>query len=278
MQPWVISMLAAWARFAVRHGIPVVGVENAHTAGYAWRFGLLDFVDGWYFPEPPVIEHEESGRFVPLKRIRTAADITALIADIAPLLHLSSEPQQVLAVQYVMSEMVRNVLEHSQSPEGAFVCAQLYPGQRSERAYVSIGIADCGVGIRRTLARNYTDLKSDSDGLLTAIRLGTSGAAHASADNAGGGLYFTRRLSDATRGYFGLASGDALFRTSLARERPADDRLVKRISRYPGTVVSVEIGLQQPIDFEDFMAETRESFLATAAQTSRQVSELVRFT
>jgi hypothetical protein len=121
MQPWVLAALGAWA-IAARLEKMTIEIENAHTAGYAWRFGLDELL-GADVPET-VTQHEETGRFIPLKVITGTHDLKPLIADIAPLLHLAGQPDQAKAIQYVMSEMVRNVLEHSRAPAGAVVAAQ----------------------------------------------------------------------------------------------------------------------------------------------------------
>jgi hypothetical protein len=70
------------------------------------------------------------------------------------------------------------------------------------------------VGIRQTIQRNYPTIRSHHDALLKPIQPGATGAVqgeYGSADNAGAGLFITRRVSSATRGYFALASGNAMF-------------------------------------------------------------------
>lgn len=273
MQPWVLAALGAWAFKARNRGV-TIRVENPGTAGYAWRFGLAELLG---IDDPvPIQPHEEAGRFIPLKVVTGAHDVRPLISDVAPLLHLDAEPEQAKAIQYVVSEMVRNVLEHSRTQVGAVVAAQFYRGLRGDRSYVSIGIADAGIGIRSSLRHNYPDIDSDTDALLTAIRPGTTGAVGRS-ENAGAGLFFTRNLATSTNGYFAIGSGEAMFRTSRARQAPLDAALVFPISKYPGTIVCVEITLDQPIDFNEFLADTRESFFARAERTSRRAAELVRF-
>jgi hypothetical protein len=277
MQPWVLCALGAWALKAQDNGVEIV-LENDASAMYAWRFRLADLLG--YELVVPIEEHDETGRFIPLKVIRTAADHRGLIADVAPLLHLSEAPERAKAVQYVVSEMVRNVLEHSSSPHGAVVAAQLYRGERGDRPYVSIGVADAGVGIQATLSRNVPDLDTDAKAILSAIQFGTTGAVpgvYGTPENAGAGLFYTRGLSAATNGYFAVASGDALFRTSRARQLPLDSTLVFPIAPYPGTIVCAEIGLDRPIDLNEFLADTRDAFIEASQRTADQASKLVRF-
>ena len=115
-----------------------------------------------------------AGRYIPLRQIRGTNDLRLLFADIVPLLHLDGAPEQAQAVQYSVSEMVRNVLEHSQSPDGAVAAAELYQATDWRQAHVSIGIADCGSGIRRSLSRNFPEIESDRDAVLTAVKPGTT--------------------------------------------------------------------------------------------------------
>jgi hypothetical protein len=281
IQPWVLSAIAAWGLRAQAAGIPVE-VENGEQAGWAWRFGLHQFLG--VEPTKQFAEREEAGRFVALRQVRTADDLAQLLADIVPLLHLAEEPGEEKAVQYALSEMTRNVLEHSGSADGAVVCAQLYPGTgkprgTTSRSYISIGVADTGDGVRTTLGRNYP-VTSDTDALLTAMEFGTTGAVpgiYGTRDNAGAGLYFTRRLSWATGRYFGIVSGDAIFRISQAERTPPDVKLVKSVPAWPGTIVAVEIGLDWELDFEDFVAATRKSFTKRSEEASNRARELLVF-
>ena len=161
VQPWVWAALAVWGREQVAAG-GTVEVVNGDRAAYAWRFGLHDYFA--FAPGSLPHEHEETGRFIALRSIANSADLSGLLADIVPLLHLAEKPEEAKAVQYAVSEMVRNTLEHSFAPNGAVMCAQLYPGRTAtSRRYVSIGVADAGQGVRRSLSLNYPELTSDRE-------------------------------------------------------------------------------------------------------------------
>jgi len=268
MQPWVLSALAAWA-LAHREAGGTINVENANRAMYAWRFGLGEYFD---VDVKSAQRHEEAGRFIPLRRVSTASDLSQLLSDMVTLLHVDLESSK--AVMYAMSEMVRNTLEHSRARYGAIVCAQSYPGSRGRR-YVSIGIADAGQGIRASLGTNYP-FATDRKAVLEAIKPGVSGAT-GRADNAGAGLFITRRLSAATGGYFAVGSGEAMFRSSLAQRPPSEDRLMIDIPHYPGTIVSVELGLDPDADFARTFAEAREAFGSQIVGRRTDIAERVRF-
>lgn len=274
MQPWVVAAIAAWALEQRFHG-GRVSVANPERAMYAWRMGLSDFL-GQLNPAVQQ-EHEEAGRFIPLRQIRNAQDLGGLLAEIVTLLHVDEEAAK--GVMYAISEMVRNVLEHSSAGSGAIVCAQRYQGERG-RKYVSLGIADRGIGVLGSLSKNYT-LADDREAILKAIQPGVTGAQktmYGAPDNAGAGLFITRRLSEETGGYFAIGSGSAMFRTSAAKRRPKDARLVFHIGHFPGTVVCVEIGLESENEFNETLAMAREAFGARGRQDRRaEVQRRVRF-
>lgn len=276
MQPWVLAALSAWSTEFRRRG-GEIRIENEDRAAYGWRFGLAEFL-GVSNPVS-VTEHEESGRFVALRRIQNSQDLSGLLASLVALLHLSAEPEHAKAVQYAVSEMVRNTLEHSESESGAVVAAQLYAGKRSRRRYVSIGIADTGVGVRETISRNYV-VNSHEEAILKAIQPGVTGAVQGefgSSENAGAGLFITRRVAAATNGYFGIASGSALFRSSIAKKKRRDEELVDSISFFPGTIVCVEIGLGEEADFGAILESTRAAFTGRVRRQDRRQGR-VRFT
>ena len=55
LQPWVLAAIAAWGLEAKARGVKV-SIENGGTAGYAWRFGLADYLG--VEPDLKLIEHE----------------------------------------------------------------------------------------------------------------------------------------------------------------------------------------------------------------------------
>jgi hypothetical protein len=279
MHPWIIAALAAWGLEAQTRGVDV-RLENANRAAYAWRFGLADYLG--VDPGMEVQPHEEAGRFVALRTVANRADLGALMPDVVPLLHLADDPEQARAVHYVLSEMISNVLEHSSSKHGAVVCAQYYTGEHaSGRQYVSVGVADTGRGVRASLASNYPAIASDAEAVLKAIQPGITGAVPAgmygSPDNAGAGLFFTRRLSQSSDAHFAIGSGRAMFRTSTARHRPADNQLVFPIAGYPGTIVSVDFSLERQLSFDDFLAATGRAFGQMDDALREKVETGVRF-
>jgi anti-sigma regulatory factor (Ser/Thr protein kinase) len=231
----------------------------------------------------PMKEHEEAGRFMPLRKVSTHSELSSVIGDVSALLHLDQEPDGLAAVRYCVSELIRNVLEHSQSPEGAFVCAQRYFDKEPKR--VTIAVADCGIGIQRHLGKAYPEALADG---LTALRLamrpGITGAQKGmyggTPDNAGAGLFITRAIAKATGGYFVLLSGSGAFRLRRSAKSPApqlfvdpfDETKSDRWSLEPaweGTVAATEIMTDRIPNFPNLFQWIRKQLPASTTVSKR---------
>jgi anti-sigma regulatory factor (Ser/Thr protein kinase) len=276
MDPIALAMTAAWGGWCQRNRlhIDVENIAGQHT-NYAGRMGLFKHLNVSY--DAAVQEHEEAGRFLPLAQVRTRDELAAVIADVSALLHLDKEPDGLAAVQYCVSELLRNVLEHSGSQEGAYVCAQRYVNKNPKR--VSIAVADCGWGISQHLGYAYPAAKSDSGiALRLAMQPGITGAhkegVYGATDNAGAGLFITRAIAKATGGYFVLLSGDAVFRLRRSRKHDTDRLLYpdavadprhdlwKMNKPWQGTVAAVEIATEKIPDFQAFFQWIRQQLPA----------------
>ncbi len=197
LQPFALSMLAAWGDYWTKQGVPII-CRNISASGvdYAWRMGLFSILRIDH--KPAREEHEEAGRFLPLRRITEPKDVSDFLADIAPLLH---RPEHIHAVQYCLSETIRNVLEHAGGAP-AFCCAQFY----KEAQRVSIGVADYGIGIFGSLSKYYP-VKTASAAIREALKPGVTGAprgAYGTPDNAGAGLFFLKCIAKSSRSYLAL--------------------------------------------------------------------------
>lgn len=244
-----------------------VGKENTEILGdvpdsgrYLDRMGLYALTKT---PSPFVYhKNEESGRFVPIKIIKTAEDQSRFIADMIPLLHLSEKNTTI--VKYVIGELVRNVLEHSFSKNGAVVAAQYY--KRTNR--VSIGICDTGIGLWKSL-QNFWHPKNDIGAIKLALTPGITGTTRregGTAENAGAGLFFIKSIAKITRNYFVVYSGNAEYTLLKHKKRiKGMPRLYADPDRDPhnesdaaasfqGTLVAVDISLDETTEFNDLLA------------------------
>ena len=263
MEPLALSMAAARGAWCGRNGYKVL-VEGlgGRASRYAYRMRLFDHL-GVDF-SPSIQEHEEAGRFVPVTRVKDSGSLRSVMGDISALLHLDEEPDTLAAVQYCVSELLRNVLEHSGSDDGAFVCAHNFDTTRTPR--VSLAVADCGQGIRQHLgASNVDAARGDRKAISLALRPGITGARagmYGKPDNAGAGLFITRCIAKGSGGYFLVVSGNGGYRLrrastreqSILREDPELERHDRWKFRHPwrGTVVALEIRTRHIGDFEGY--------------------------
>lgn len=149
VHPIVISMTVALAEEVRLNGGKIESDSFiAKSRPYLLRMGLIDALNPTHGLQ--IEEHESSGRFIQARKITTSEQLNKFIADMVPLLHTT--PEQAYPIKYVMSELVRNVLEHSQSPIGAIVSAQYF--KKTNR--ISIGVADRGIGIKSAINKSYS--------------------------------------------------------------------------------------------------------------------------
>ena len=283
MDPIALTMTAAWGGWCRRSGL-CIKVENmiGPHINYLVRMRLFQHLG--VACDLPLKEREEAGRFVPLTNVRTQADLAAVISNVSALLHLDREPDGLEAVRYCVSELIRNVLEHSGSSEGAYVCAQRYSEREPKR--VSLAVADCGQGLSRHLGNAYPQARNnDQEALRLSMQPGITGAlkgAYGSPDNAGAGLFITRAIAKATGGYFVLLSGDAVFRLRRTKakkgvqlrlyfdafdEPRSDGWMVGRV--WQGTVAAVEIITERIPNFPDLFKWIRQQIPAKKTAAGR---------
>jgi anti-sigma regulatory factor (Ser/Thr protein kinase) len=225
-------------------------------------------------------DHESAGRFIPLTKISTQAEQTRFISDMVPLLHL--EPSQVDVIKYVMGELVRNVLEHSRSTNGAIVAAQYYKTSNTIR----IGICDAGIGIRASISHAWiSHSRTDLDAIKWALVPGISGTTTregGTSENAGAGLFFVKSISMLTRDYFMIYSGSAVYR--LLKRRP--DVKSIRLNADPskdrhsetneapylqGTLVAIDISLDEISKFSALLEPIRQAY-STAVRERKKAN------
>jgi len=132
VHPVVLSMIAALG-LTIKPGNVHCQTLLARSKHYVVRMGLLKMLN--VLSDISVVEHEPAGRFIPITQIRTSDELTTFITAMIPLLHLESA--QAKTIGYIVSELVRNVLEHAQADNGALLCAQYYKKSHSIRIGVT---------------------------------------------------------------------------------------------------------------------------------------------
>lgn len=245
------------------------------TGRYLDRMGLYALTK----TPSPFIYHkkEEAGRFIPIQVIKTAGDQSLFIANIIPLLHLTEPNAKV--VKYIIGELVRNVLEHAYTDEGAVVAAQYY--KKTNR--VSIGICDTGIGIWKSMHEHWHP-KTDIEAINLALTPGITGTTRregGTSENAGAGLFFIKSIAKITRNYFVIYSGTG--RHTLLKH----PKRLKGIPRlyadptrdphsqtnnapyFPGTLVAVDLSLDETNEFNTLLSTIGEIYDQSIRQRKR---------
>jgi anti-sigma regulatory factor (Ser/Thr protein kinase) len=266
IHPMVISMIVALAEEVKSSGGPINSTPiTAKSRPYLQRMGLVDSLDPDHGIQ--IDEHESAGRFIPARRINTSQELNQFIADMVPLLHTT--PEQAYPIKYVMSELVRNVLEHSKSEIGAIVSAQYF--KKTNR--ISIGVADRGIGIQSAINKSH-NTSSAKEAIDLALRPGITGTTTkigGTEYNAGAGLFFTKSIAKVSRDFFLIYSGNTFFK--LLKTNPnndvelfADPKLDKanfkstQLPVWNGTAVGIDISMDVNQDFDDLLSMIRNAY------------------
>lgn len=266
VHPVVLSMVAALG-LPIKPENIICKTLTAKSAHYLQRMGLFEFLG--IESGIKVEEHESAGRFIPLTQIKNSEELSYFIKEIIPLLHL--QPAQVDPIRYVVSELVRNVIEHANSQTGAIVSAQYW--KKSNR--IGIGIVDTGVGIKRTINQSHiahTHLEAIRLALIPGIT-GTTKREGGTEYNAGAGLFFIKTIAKVNRDFFMIYSGNALYKllktgSSKLHADPYDDNHSKsdNLPFWNGTVVGVDISLNETKEFSELLDLIRGIYSKTVKE------------
>lgn len=230
-EPCALAAIAAWASYHRAAGRPI-HIHDSLKSPYTWRFGLLSALTG------SAESSARATRFLPPMRINSESSIAMALERTINLLELTSEGGRA-GVAKSISEAVRNVFEHAEAPNGAFLCASYF--RTSDR--LSFAVADTGIGVPATIRRRHGSSLSDADANLLATELKVSGARPsprygAPISNAGVGLYYLRTVSFRSRGQFALLSGTAAVRDDAAGLPPT---VTPTFATWQGTLVAVTL-------------------------------------
>lgn len=280
VHPVVLSMIAALGLTVKPEKILCEKFE-ARSKHYLVRMGLFKILK--IFSDISIVEHEPAGRFIPITQIRNSGELTTFITEMIPILHLESE--QAKTIGYIVSELVRNVIEHAESKGGALVCAQYYKKSNAIR----IGIADTGLGIKATINRSYS-AKSDLEAIQLALWPGITGTTRregGTEQNAGAGLFFIKSIATVNRDFFVIYSGNGFYKllkkTSTKRLNlnadPFEDRHSKsdNVPFWQGTIVGVDITLDQTKEFSLLLDAIRKTYGSAVRERRKARYKKARF-
>ncbi len=281
IHPLVLAMVAALGSSVSPENIDFEKLE-AKSKHYIERMGLFKMLG--LESGITMIEHEPAGRFVPLAKITNTAELSSIITEIVPLLHLS--PAQAEPIKYILSELVRNVFEHSLAKDGAFMCAQYYANSSTIR----IGIVDTGVGIKKTIDASYST-GSDLEAIRLALTPGITGTTKrigGTEYNAGAGLFFIKSIAKVSRNFFVIYSGNAMYkllRSSRATKNirlysdPFDDRhsICNDLPSWRGTAVGIDIALEPRQEFSLLLDHIRKIYMNAISEQKKSRYRKARF-
>ncbi|MBU7590658.1 MAG: DUF4325 domain-containing protein [Sphingopyxis terrae] len=140
------------------------------------------------------------------------------------------ERQHITALEWALSEITDNVINHSQSPVGGFLIH--HKVQNSD--IIEFTVADSGIGIPRSLG-----IADETEALQQAIQ---EGVTRNKESNQGNGLYGTYRLSCSSSGLFSIRSRKG----SLYVTREGETHVRRENAPYVGTIVNCQIDCSQP--------------------------------
>lgn len=272
IHPMVLTMVAALGQLVSPDNLAFEALE-AKSKHYLERMGLFRVLN--LHSGISITEHDSSGRFIPLTQVRDSTALSRFITEMIPLLHLA--PIHAEPICYIMSELVRNVIEHADSKFGAFVAAQYYPKTNTIR----IGISDVGVGITKTIRHSHHALND-----LQAIRLaltpgitGTTKKEGGTEQNAGAGLFFVKSIAATNEDFFGIYSGNAFYK--LLRQNPLKKDFLNAdpfedrhsaASDYPywqGVAVGIDIKLDEHERFTALLDHIRTVYAKAVRERKR---------
>lgn len=251
---------------------------TAKSAPYLERMGLFKVLN--VSSGIKIREHEPAGRFIPLTIIKDSDQLSKFITDVIPLLHL--EPKQVDPIRYVVSELVRNVLEHAGSDLGAIVSAQYH----KKSNMIRIGIADIGLGIKKTINQSHS-ASTHLDAIRLAMIPGITGTTKREGGtdfNAGAGLFFIKSISKVKRNFFMIYSGDTMYKLLKKQSDrlfadPMRDRhsVNEDFPEWKGTIVGVDISLDENEQFSALLDLIREVYSKSVRERREQKYRKPRF-
>ena len=207
--PWAIclfSSYALWLRTVKRKKVKVLVNPRTVAGNYIVQSGMLDLLE----QGGELATTDANERIAKICQIQRSDQIPKFVSEIMSLLMIDDEEMEG-AVKYSLVELLRNVVQHSNSPYGGLAMAHYYPNT----GLVEIVVSDSGVGIRDTLSRKYQEIDNDLKAVKFATQPHVSGTFKAGAysemkENAGLGLFFVKQIASLSGGGFFLGSGNVL--------------------------------------------------------------------
>ncbi len=252
---WGLVALATLGRRERASLVPARTRGETGASRFAHAVGFGDVIEG-----SPAIEAAQPARTVRLARLRDFVAIEPAAGRISRL--IISDPQfeeTRRAVYYVLVELLRNVLQHSQDPLGAVVAAQV--DWRGQRDRVQIAVGDAGIGIFAAMKGMHRSLDSAQAAIERALWPHISGAfeqgwtGSPNQSNAGLGLFFISEIAKLELGKLVIASRGATLVLEGGEEpdQPTFRFVEPKGLGFPGTLVAFEMPVGEVADYGGLM-------------------------
>jgi anti-sigma regulatory factor (Ser/Thr protein kinase) len=258
--PMVACMISAISSTHARTSVMAASqeVEPSDVAALS-RMDVLP--DTARLAKPNSNSGDSTGSYIPVRQITKNREMGDFATDFVPLLHANAE--QSNAVKYVLSELIRNVLEHSGSQLGAFAAAEA-----TADGVIRVGVADTGIGIKRSIRRSHS-APDERRAIALALSPGVSGSTPqfgGNEQNGGAGLFFMKAMASLARENMAVISGSTIMTIPPQTADPAvvnpdldDDTVTWTELEVPfeGTAVGVDFALRDSIAFAELLSELR---------------------
>jgi anti-sigma regulatory factor (Ser/Thr protein kinase) len=227
------------------------------------------------------------GSLIDRSRFRAASvnsfeKIEPFANDISKALVPDTESEDTrLTIRYVIVELLRNAVQHSQDPLGGCVAADLW-NEESGRPMLQLAVADAGIGIPVSLRGLHPNLADPEAALEKSLWPHISGTFEegltGSQQNAGMGLFFIAEMAKLTGGKLLIATRGASLLLSgwVDEEGNHSLRFIEpRGVGFPGTLVVFELPVGGVVDYPALIETIKER--AKARTPQRATHRWIRF-
>lgn len=154
---------------------------------------------------------------------------------------IQCNPGVLEAFKWCLDEVMGNVFDHSQAPEG-FAMVQVHP----ERKRLAVCIADTGIGIYGSLSQSVHKPKSPVDAITMAVK---EGITRDKTTNQGNGLWGLLEIIKDNSGSLSITSGSGslLIRNN---ESKSFSKIPFIDKNHQGTIIDFQIDVSQDIDIK----------------------------
>lgn len=252
-----LTFLCAWGRQQQWAGRRLLFRGDRATQRNLARLDLHEHLGLAYQKEARSPSRE---RFVPLRLISNEVDIAPPFKAICDLIlqHFDNAQAFLPAVEWVVREILDNMLRHADATEPGAVYAEYL----SQQHRLDIAICDLGRGIWASLGETIP-LWSHGHAVTTALR---RGATRSEDIGQGNGLAGTLEIVKKNRGDMLLWTGNVVFRVERGEEKGFIG-----VPELPGTGVSFSLDTRNPVDLTDtWIASTVSIPLVTSLAERRE--------